>query len=76
MRAFVSMLICFFLFAAMTPIASASTTAVETVADFDQSAARTGDLMTMLSIVALVAMAGFVVFIILIRSKRNKNPHE
>jgi len=72
MKAIATSVICFLLLTAMTglcPITIAAT-------DFDESAARTGDLMTMLSIIALVAMAAFVIFIVVTRSKRNKNSHE
>lgn len=73
MKAIASSVICFLMFSVMCRPCSATETAL---LNFNETAARTGDVMTMLSIVALVAIMAFITFIIVIRSKRNKDPRE
>lgn len=59
-----------------TLICGTCSAADEVEVHFNETAARTGDVMTMLSFVALGAIAAFIIFIVVMKSKRNKDSHE
>lgn len=73
MRAIARLVICLLFFSLMTDTCLAAS---QSASGFNETAARTGDVLTALSFVALAAIVAFVTFIVVIKNKRNKDSHE